>query len=68
MLHKPSSGYSVTWDSIDPRQPDYWRTNLFGRKECGHAGNMALRKFERMAVRDCTPEMAHDRGETTLPA
>lgn len=57
MFHKPGSGHSVTWDTVDPSQPNYWGSGLVGRMNEGQAGKMALRQFERLVVRECVAQV-----------
>ncbi len=54
--HKPGRGYTLTWDTVDPRAKDYWRSNgLWEREKSGQAGNMGWQKFSRLALEDVTP-------------
>jgi len=60
MRHKPGSGYSLTWDTVDPRSSDYWGgdssgLSLFTRAREGKAGNMGWKSFARQAIEDVTP-------------
>lgn len=58
LRHKPGSGYSLTWDTVDPRTQDYWRKNgLWEREKAGLAGNMGWQKFARQALEDVTPNV-----------
>lgn len=63
MLHKFGRGRSVTWDTVDPLQPDYWRSELgsrIQRTKMGLAGLWAFKMFEHMAL----AEIDANRGQS----
>jgi hypothetical protein len=49
IVHKPGSGYSVTWDSVPLSDPDYYR-DLFDKRNTRPHGYMPMRKFQKWAV------------------
>lgn len=48
VVHKPGSGYGVTWDSV-PLDGNYYG-NLFDRRKARPHGYMPMRAFQKWAV------------------
>jgi len=62
ILHKPGSGYGVTWDSIPRSHPDHYR-DLFNKRKTRPNGYMPLRKFQKWAVAEVATPSPAPQGE-----
>lgn len=49
IVHKPGSGYGVTWDSV-PLNGDYWRGRVAGEQKSRPHGYLPMRKFQKWAA------------------
>lgn len=54
IVHKPGSGYGVSWDSV-PLDGDYWRGVVAGEDKTRRNGYMPMRKFQKWAVEPHRP-------------
>lgn len=52
MIHRPGNGFGVTWDTVDPRQQNYYGDSVAMRKreKEGQRGYTAMHKFLRLAT------------------
>ncbi|WP_109479134.1 hypothetical protein [Paraburkholderia sp. C35] len=57
-IHKPGSGYGVTWDSVS--YEDYYKQGkgavFYSERDDRPHGYMTMKAFKDWAVRDVTPE------------
>jgi hypothetical protein len=49
IVHKPGSGYSVSWDSV-PLDGEYWAGCVAGLHKTRPHGYMPMRKFQKWAI------------------